>query len=412
MRQLSWYKLDNIGKFYSALSSKQVQNVFRFSVTLKEKVDENCLQKAVDHTLLLFPSFHVHLRKGFFWYYLDESDRKYEVGEENLPICFRLYNNRRDFLFRISYYKRRINFEVSHILSDGRGSIEFFKILIEYYLKEKYHLKKTVTSPSSYQEKEEDSFEKYYRKVHLRDLKPKNKTKIYRYHGRKMNQTRYLEVHMPVSKVLEKAHEYDCSLTTFLSSVLIFSFAPLMSENDLKKMVKIDIPVDLRPYFPSFSSKNYFGLASIEYCFAKRDDDLQKITEIVRSELQEKLTAKSLSVRVNQMVSFEKNPFCRVAPLGVKNLVLRIIDAVVAGKSTTTISNLGKIDFGDSFDSYIENVNVLTSTQGFQMTICSFQNNLSIGIASRYKYHDGIRNFCNYFSNCGIPVTINVSEVK
>ena len=118
------------------------------------------------------------------------------------------------------------------------------------------------------------------------------------------------------------------------------------------------------------------------------------------------------SVRVNQMVSFEKNPFCRVAPLGVKNLVLRIIDAVVAGKSTTTISNLGKIDFGDSFDSYIENVNVLTSTQGFQMTICSFQDNLSIGIASRYKYHDGIRNFCNYFSNCGIPVTINVSEVK
>ena len=215
MRQLSWYKLDNIGKFYSALSSKQVQNVFRFSVTLKEKVDENCLQKAVDHTLLLFPSFHVHLRKGFFWYYLDESDRKYEVGEENLPICFRLYNNRRDFLFRVSYYKRRINFEVSHILSDGRGSIEFFKILIEYYLKEKYHLKKTVMSSSSYQEKEEDSFEKYYRKVHLRDLKPKNKTKIYRYHGRKMNQTRYLEVHMPVSKVLEKAHEYDCSLTTF-----------------------------------------------------------------------------------------------------------------------------------------------------------------------------------------------------
>ena len=412
MRQLSWYKLDNIGKFYSALASKQVQNVFRFSVTLKEKVDENCLQKAVDHTLLLFPSFHVHLRKGFFWYYFDESDRKYEVGEENLPICFRLYNNRRDFLFRVSYYKRRINFEVSHILSDGRGSIEFFKILIEYYLKEKYHLKKTVMSPSSYQEKEEDSFEKYYRKVHLRDLKSKNKTKIYRYHGRKMNQTRYLEVHMPVSKVLAKAHEYDCSLTTFLSSVLIFSFAPLMSENDLKKMVKIDIPVDLRPYFPSFPSKNDFGLASIEYCFSKRDDDLKKITEIVRSELQEKLTAKSLSVRVNQMVSFEKNPFCRVAPLGVKNFVLRIIDAVVAGKSTTTISNLGKIDFGDSFDSYIENVNVLTSTQGFQMTICSFQDNLSIGIASRYKYHDGIRNFCNYFSNCGIPVGINVSEVK
>ena len=388
------------------------KNVFRFSVTLKEKVDENCLQKAVDRTLLLFPSFHVHLRKGFFWYYLDESDRKYEVGEENLPICFRLYNNRRDFLFRVSYYKRRINFEVSHILSDGRGSIEFFKILIEYYLKEKYHLKKTVTSPSSYQEKEEDSFEKYYRKVHLRDLKPKNKTKIYRYHGRKMNQTRYLEVHMPVSKVLAKAHEYDCSLTTFLSSVLIFSFAPLMSENDLKKMVKIDIPVDLRPYFPSFSSKNYFGLASIEYCFSKRDDDLKKNHRDSSLRTSGEINGEKFKCASQSNGVFRKESILSGCTFRVKNLVLRIIDAVVAGKSTTTISNLGKIDFGGSFDSYIENVNVLTSTQGFQMTICSFQDNLSIGIASRYKYHDGIRNFCNYFSNCGIPVTINVSEVK
>ena len=119
MRQLSWYKLDNIGKFYSALSSKQVQNVFRFSVTLKEKVDENCLQKAVDHTLLLFPSFHVHLRKGFFWYYLDESDRKYEVGEENLPICFRLYNNRRDFLFRELILKYLIFYRMAVVVSNS-----------------------------------------------------------------------------------------------------------------------------------------------------------------------------------------------------------------------------------------------------------------------------------------------------
>lgn len=412
MKHKRWYELDNIGKFYSAISSRQVQNVFRFSVTVKDTIDPEILQNALTKTIALFPTFHVHLRKGFFWYYLDESERECVVQEENLPICFRIYNNRRDFLFRVSYFKKRINFEVSHILSDGRGSIEFFKILVQFYLQEKYHLDNSITTSSSYQEKAEDSFDKYYSPVRLRDLKNKKRVAVYRYRGKKMNQTRYLEVHMSVSKILGMAHESHCSLTAFLTSVLIFSLLPLMNEKDLKKQIKIDIPVDLRSYFSSFSSKNYFGLASIEYLLRRRNQDLSKICKEVQAELKRKLTAKNLSVRVNQMVAFEKNPFCRVAPLFLKNIVLRIIDSVVSGKSTTCISNLGKIDFGKPFSSYIQNVNVLTSTSGFQMTICSFQDDLSIGIASRYKYHDGIRNFCNYFSKNGIPVTIYVSEVK
>jgi len=80
------------------------------------------------------------LKKGFFWYYLDETRKKCKITKENLPVCFKIYNNSDDFLYRISYYQKKINFEVSHILSDGRGSIEFFKLLLTNYISIKYNL--------------------------------------------------------------------------------------------------------------------------------------------------------------------------------------------------------------------------------------------------------------------------------
>ncbi|MFR5093325.1 MAG: hypothetical protein ACLTDR_16260 [Adlercreutzia equolifaciens] len=44
---------------------------------------------------------------------------------ENLPICYGLHAGPQSVLFRVSYYRRRINVEVSHMISDGRGAWSF-----------------------------------------------------------------------------------------------------------------------------------------------------------------------------------------------------------------------------------------------------------------------------------------------
>ena len=38
-----WYKLDNIGKFYSSLATQEIQSIFRYSITLKENIDMEIL---------------------------------------------------------------------------------------------------------------------------------------------------------------------------------------------------------------------------------------------------------------------------------------------------------------------------------------------------------------------------------
>ena len=271
MKIKTWYKLDNVGKFYASIKNTKIPKVFRYSAILVDDIDENILQEALNNTTEVFTNFNVNLKRGLFWYYLDETSKINKVLKENLPVCFKLYNNSDDFLYRVSYYKRKINFEVSHIISDGRGSVEFFKLLLTNYVNIKYNLNiDTSINNSSALEKTEDSFTKYYQKV----KKTKKEKQIpYIYNAKKYkNQTRFMECNINVKDVLKIAHQYNTTLTGILVSILIFSFKDELKLSDMGKYIKIDIPVDLRNYFKSSSSMNFFGLTTISYKFTSKED--------------------------------------------------------------------------------------------------------------------------------------------
>ena len=61
MARRTWYRLDNIGKFYSSQAGRSSQTVFRYSAELADGIDPDILQHALDHAIAQFPSFNVHL---------------------------------------------------------------------------------------------------------------------------------------------------------------------------------------------------------------------------------------------------------------------------------------------------------------------------------------------------------------
>lgn len=138
MARRTWYRLDNIGKFYSSQAGRSSQTVFRYSAELADGIDPDILQHALDHAIAQFPSFNVHLLNGMFWHYLEQSDGRPLVEPEHLPICSRLHYGPKSMLFRVSYFRNRVNLEVSHIISDGRGAINLFKSLLHAYIAERY----------------------------------------------------------------------------------------------------------------------------------------------------------------------------------------------------------------------------------------------------------------------------------
>ena len=130
-----WRKLDNAAKLFPATSNKKDTRVFRFYCIMKEDVREEILQQAVEKALEKYPLFLSVMRKGLFWHYLEKSNLKPVVTEEFKEPCSNLYvRDKKSLLFEVTYYKRRINFEVFHVLTDGTGATCFLKEIVKHYI--------------------------------------------------------------------------------------------------------------------------------------------------------------------------------------------------------------------------------------------------------------------------------------
>ena len=75
-------RLDNAAKIYPAERRKNWRNVFGQSVTLSDDVDTGVLKPALDVVVNRFPSIAACLRKGVFWYYLQQVEAPSDIKEE------------------------------------------------------------------------------------------------------------------------------------------------------------------------------------------------------------------------------------------------------------------------------------------------------------------------------------------
>ena len=108
-----WYKLDLSAIVYPTLQRRDFSSVYRLSVLLKEEINPEMLQRAVNLTMPRFPTYKAAIRKGVFWRYLEPNDRPGPFVQEDVknpcqPMYFKA-NNR--YLVRIYYYRNRIALE-------------------------------------------------------------------------------------------------------------------------------------------------------------------------------------------------------------------------------------------------------------------------------------------------------------
>ena len=136
-REVRWDRLDNTAHLFPVIAGEQMTNVYRISVTLTELVQPELLQEALNRVLPTMDGFNLRLRLGGFWYYFEENGKPApKVREEsNFPCRFIQANKNHSYLFRVTYYKYRINLEVFHVLTDGMGGINFIKELTYQYLR-------------------------------------------------------------------------------------------------------------------------------------------------------------------------------------------------------------------------------------------------------------------------------------
>lgn len=427
MARGTWYRLDNIGKFYSSQAGRSLQTVFRYSAALRDPINPEVLQRALDRTLAQFPSFQVCLRSGLFWHYLEQSEQRVLVQEEHLPICSRLHTEHDSVLFRVTYFRNRITVEMSHMVSDGRGTLALLRALVREYVCERYAIVGvTSTYTGSDWDKSENSFDKYYEKD---KAKTAPGTKIFRIPGpQDRSAPTFMELHVDAPTVLARARACGASLTSYLIAAIVRAIAELMPLRQRSKQIRVDIPVDLRQFYGSQTVRNFYGMTYVTYCPATRTatadegkpvlDDMDDADEpvslaylanIVQQQLTSATSRERMAASMNGMIKLEKNPLLRVAPMHVKDLALVAAQYVTERSTTTTLSNVGRVMFDPRIAPYVQSVSMLTTPAGLNFTVCSCGDDLCIGISTIYRNLEVTKHLVRLLAEEGIEGTMDIT---
>ncbi|MBQ7425198.1 MAG: hypothetical protein IJV21_02930 [Lachnospiraceae bacterium] len=412
----NWYELDNAAKIVPSTARGANTRVFRLTCELKDDVNPEILQNALDDTVVEFPFFNCVLHRGLFWYYLEDSDLKAVVDEEHTPACLPLYiRGKKNLLYRVNYFRKRINLEMFHVLADGTGAFMFFKSLITRYLQIRYNLSDDI-KPSddfSVEEKNEDAFTDNYQKQRgLSQLREMRSVKAYQVSGELDDNLlpHLLEGTVSAKSFLELAHKYDTTVGVLSVAIYIKAVIQGMNRRQKKKHIVVSVPVNLRQFFKSGTARNFFGVINIDYDPISYDGELKSIIEPVARDFKEKLSSENIERTMNSYSALEHNLAIKMVPLPIKDFTIGKFDSAAKRGVTTSMSNLGQIRMPEQTVPYIDRFSAFMTASSQQVCVCTFGDKMVFGEVSPFKTHKIMLNFFRCLSQEGMEVELGTND--
>ena len=420
---LKWVRLDNAAKIYPAARRKNWSNVFRQSVTLFDAVDTDVLKSALDVTVKRFPSIAARLRKGAFWYYLQQVESAPEIKEEySYPLTYMSKEEMRRCAFRVIVHHDRIAVEFFHSLTDGTGALVFLKNLVAEYLEQKYHIcipcENGILDRTALplEEELEDCFPKYAGTV----AASRKDTNAWHMYGEPqkdgiLNLTCF---QVRVQEALALAHKYDATLTVFMSAVMMQALLNLQNEKNpnikRQKRIKLLIPVNLRQLFPSNTLRNFAMYTIPELDPRLGEYTFEEICKVIHHKMGTEITSKHMSTVIATNVNDERNPLVRLIPLPLKKMVMKaIFDSVGEKKSCLTLSNLGQVKVPDVMAGYIKRFDFILGVQAaapYNCGMLSYGDTIYINFIRNIQDPELERHFFAVLQKLGLSAMVESNQ--
>jgi NRPS condensation-like uncharacterized protein len=413
-----WYKLDNVATIMPSAAHGVNTRVFRIACELLEDVDGVVLQEALDRTIVSFPYLLSVLRKGLFWYYLDSRDIRPVVTEDALPACSPLYYpGRKNLLFRVTWYRKRINLEMFHALMDGTGGLVFLKALVTCYLsiRHGFRLPDAPDGTASQEDQAVDAYRHYYeRQKGLRQLQAMASSRAYCLRGERDQDLlpHLIEGTVSASRFVKAAKENSASVGVFAVSVYIAAAMDEMSVRDRKRPIVVSVPIDLRRFFPSGTNRNFFGVINVFYRPKEYDGKFESIVTAVRESFAKQLSAGNVSQVMNSYEELEHNMAIKMVPLFFKDIATGFLNDLALKGETTTLSNLGTIEMPEETVPYISKFCPFMTAYSEQICVPTFGDNMVFGEVSAYTTHTIMLNFFRRLVALDIPVELASNDFE
>lgn len=395
---LRWFPLDNAAKIYPAARRENWSNVFRLSATLTGPVDVQVLQSALEATLPRFPSIAVRLRRGAFWYYLQQLPRTPEIlTERSYPLTKMSRDETRSCALRVIVHENRIAVELFHSLTDGNGALIFLKSLVAEYLEQKHGI--SIPPEEGVLDRREPPCPEELEDSFLKCAGPikagRQENTAWRLTGTRepegfLNLTCFK---LPVDEALTQARSYGVTLTAFLCAAMMMALQRCQQERvpdpRRRKPIKVLIPVNLRKLFPSRSLRNFAMYTTPEILPRLGEYSFEEICQAVTHRMGLEINPRQMSMKIATNVGDERSVAVRVLPLFVKNFVMKaVFDTVGERKSCLTLSNLGAIRLPEAMTPYVERMDFILGVQATAPYNCGV---LSYGDTLYVNFIRGIR---------------------
>lgn len=421
-REKMWLRLDNAAKIFPASMRRGWSNVFRLSATLREPVEPALLAEAARRACKRYPSVCVRLKRGLFWYYLEETLSPPLPKEEG---CQPLYPMTRKEMgqcaLRILYYENRIAVEFFHALTDGTGGMTFLKTLVLCYLEARYGKVfprgEAIPDPdgAATPEELEDAFLRYAGE----NVAARDPSSAFHLQG-KPESDGFLHVTcatVPVKEMLALARNKGVSLTALLSASFVYCIAKLQREKaspEREKAVRVQIPVNLRRFFPSSTVRNFVAVVNVGLEKGETDADFDEILSLIHHQMALLITPRNLRATFTANVKSEKGVVIRLVPLFLKNIVMRaVFDRVGESSACLCLSNLGQAALPEEMAEQVTRFDFIIGPQAmapYNCGVVSYGGEIRISVVRNTREPELERVLFPFLSSLGLDLTLESNE--
>lgn len=350
-------ELDGAGIIYPYVANRNWNSVYRIEACLKQTVNADTLNRAVGELRRDYPYFFMTLAKTRTKFILRECSHDTNTVYNNCTeVCKPFDLESGEPLIRFLYNENKIILEMFHSLTDGHGATELMKALLSKYRKafaaEGSDGTPALSQGAALLKNRNDIFEKLFSEG------GKNVSRLvsnaYQIKRARPNRLQYKTLEIPCSQLVKAAHFYGVSVAVLVCGLQIKAIA--MSQKNIKKVIRISVPVDLRRLFGGTSCRNsslYF-LVSANVEETKIFSDL---LEKVKKQFKENVTDENMRNLAYTNVSSANLKVFKILPVSVKKAILKFgYTHLGENQFTATMTDIGVIKSDEKLGDLVESI--------------------------------------------------------
>ncbi len=416
-KKQNWYTLDNAAKIYPPTASSRRPHVFCFSALLDSEIQKDLLQKAVTNVLNHYPTFKTTLKRGAFWYYLEENRKNVLVFDEPPYYLKQInYTENNGYLFQVMCVRNKITIKFFHALTDGSGGFKFFsEVLVEYLSLTGNEIDlegklKPIDEPYN-NLSADDSFLTYESVTKEKSVNPPKPYDIqgtpFEYDGCGM-----ITAELDINEVKTLAKSCGVSITSYLSAVYSYSvYESFLKDKPYKnKLVTVLVPCNLRKTYGGDTMRNFSMFARFLYDWNKGELSIPELSKIAQKQILDGTKKEMLDKIIHDNVKNEKNFLLKIVPLFLKNFIMRLV-YVKVGENLQTVdfSNLGLVNLPKKLNEYVKKITFSiapTFSCENQAGAIGFNDKLYVTFSRNYTETTLEKVFIRHFTQNGVNVKV------